>query len=171
MTTVETFPAPEVGHASQVLAVTDDYAQAEAIVNMLGKHDFPVEHVRIVGDGLRFVEQVKGRLTVWGSIGRGAAGGALTGVLIGWIFGLFNWVAPVVTSLLLAFYGLVFGAIVGGIAGAINYLLMRGRRNFVSMSSVKPSHFEVLVDNAWVSTARQILHEGHGSTSTSGGTV
>ena len=44
---------------------------------------------------------------------RGASGGALTGALIGWLFGLFNWIDPILTGALLALYGLIFGAIVG----------------------------------------------------------
>ena len=39
------------------------YEAAARAVDCLSDQGFPVEHVRIVGIGLRYVEQVSGRLT------------------------------------------------------------------------------------------------------------
>jgi hypothetical protein len=158
MTISGTSSAPNVGHDSNVLAVVDDYREAEAIVKKLADRDFPVEHTRIVGDDLQWVERVTGRLTLWSAVGRGALSGALTGLLICWLFTLFSWLTPVVTSLLLVVYGLIAGAIIGAVIGGIGYALVGSRRNFVSAATLRPSHYEVLVDTAWAREARRILH-------------
>jgi hypothetical protein len=164
MTISGTSSAPNVGHDSNVLAVVDDYREAEAIVKKLADRDFPVEHTRIVGDDLQWVERVTGRLTLWSAVGRGALSGALTGLLICWLFTVFSWLTPIVTSLLLALYGLIAGAIIGAVIGAIGYAVVGSRRNFVSAATLHPTHYEVLVDTAWAREARRILHgEGPGS--------
>jgi hypothetical protein len=154
-----TSSAPDVGHDSQVLAVVDDYREAEAVVKKLADRDFPVEHTRIVGDELQWVERVTGRLTLWSAVGRGALSGALTGMLICWLFTVFSWLTPIVTSLLLVLYGGIAGAIIGGVFAAIGYTIVGSRRNFVSAASLRPTHYEVLVDTAWAREARRILHD------------
>jgi hypothetical protein len=62
---------------------------------------------------LQLVEQVIGRMDYGRAALDGAASGALPGALIGWIFGLPNWLDPVVGGLVLGLYGLKFGAVVG----------------------------------------------------------
>ena len=82
--------APMVGKAvRRQVAVFDDYADAECAVDYLSDVGFPVQKVAIVGHELKYVEQVTGRLTYGGAGWRGALTGALPGVLIGWVFGLF----------------------------------------------------------------------------------
>jgi hypothetical protein len=49
------------------------------------------------------------------------------GLLFGWLFGLFNWIDPVVASSSLAFYGLVFGAVVGALLGLLTHAMTGGR--------------------------------------------
>jgi hypothetical protein len=159
MTIPGTASSPDVGNDSQVLAVVDEYREAEAIVKKLADRDFPVEHTRIVGDDLQWVEQITGRLTLWSAIGRGALSGALTGLLICWLFTLFSWLTPLVTSLLLALYGLIAGAVIGAIIGAIGYAIVGSRRNFVSAATLRPTHYEVLVDTARAPEAQRILND------------
>jgi hypothetical protein len=172
MTMSGTSSAPEVGHDTQVLAVVNEYREAEAIVSKLADRGFPVEHTRIVGDDLQWVESVTGRLTLGSAIGRGAAGGALSGLLICWIFTLFDWMTPVVAGLLLIVYGLIAGAIIGAVVGAIGYALTGNRHNFVSASTLRASRYEVLVDTAWAGQARDILEgEGPGSSGPMGGST
>jgi hypothetical protein len=160
----DTTLSPDVGSRSHVLAVVDDYGEAEQVVRKLAEKDFPVEHVRIVGEDLRTEEQVTGRLTIWGSIGRSALTGAIVGLLFGWIFGLFAWVTPLVASVLLALYGLIVGVIIGAVWGAILYGLEGSRRPFSSRATLSPSRYEVLVDVAWATRAEEIL-AGDGGTS------
>ena len=80
--------------ARQVIATFDSYADAERLVDYLSDQRFEVNRVAIVGRDLEYVEQVLGRLNYGGAALRGAGSGALVGALIGWIFGLFNWIQP-----------------------------------------------------------------------------
>lgn len=154
-----TSSAPGVGQDSQVLAVVNELREAEAVVSKLAERGFPVEHTRIVGDDLQWVENVGGRLTFWGAVGRGALAGALTGVLICWLFTLFSWLTPIVAGLLLIVDGLIAGAIIGAVIGAIDYSLTGRQRNFVSAATLRASRYEVLVDTAWAREARGILQD------------
>ena len=141
----------------ETVASFPTYGEAERAVGYLSDHAFPVERTMIVGRDLRVIEQVTGPLTWSGSVLRGMGGGALTGVLIGWIFGLFNWLDPVVASIVLAFDGLVFGAIVGGLFGLLTYLAQRGRRDFTSVRAVLPGRYDVLTDPELAPNARNLL--------------
>jgi hypothetical protein len=74
------------------------YWEAERAVDHLSDHGFPVEGVAIIGEDVRLVEQVIGRVDYGRAALHGAASGALPGVLIGWLFGLVNWLDPVVSG-------------------------------------------------------------------------
>ncbi|UNN05065.1 general stress protein [Rhodococcus opacus] len=132
--------------AHRAIATFDHYADAERAVDYLSDQHFAVEKVAIIGRDLELVEQVLGRMNYGWAALRGAAAGALTGALFGWIFGLLDWVQPLLTGLALAFYGLVFGAVVGALLGLLMYALQGGRRDFTSIQSLQPRHYEVLAD-------------------------
>ncbi|AHH98705.1 hypothetical protein GCM10010174_79050 [Kutzneria viridogrisea] len=133
------------------------YDDAERAVEYLTDHEFPVERVAIVGTDVRLVEQIVGRVNYAGAALRGAGSGAFTGVLIGWLFGLFNWVAPIVASLTLAAYGLVIGAVLGAIFGLVAHALQRGRRDFASIRAMAPSRYQVVADVEVADRARALL--------------
>ncbi|MGW2938631.1 general stress protein [Streptomyces sp. NPDC001156] len=124
------------------------YGEAERAVDHLSDHGFPVERVAIIGQDVRLVDQVIGGVDYGRAALHGAASGALPGVLIGWIFGLVNWLDPVVSAPLLALYGLIFGAIVGALFGMLLHALQGGRRDVASLRSMQPSRYEVVVDEA-----------------------
>jgi hypothetical protein len=144
----------------RVIATFTDYAEAERAVDYLADRNFPVERVSIVGRDVRLVEKVLGRVGYREAILHGAGGGAVTGALIGWIFGLFDWVSPLIAGLWLALDGLIFGAIVGAIFGALFKWLEHGRRDFASIRTMLPARYDLLVDSAVADRADQILHEG-----------
>lgn len=83
-----------VGRGRRTIAVLDNYADAERAVDRLSDLRFPVERVAIIGHDLRMVEQVTSRLNYGGAGLKGAASGALAGVVVGWIFGLFDLINP-----------------------------------------------------------------------------
>lgn len=130
----------------RVIASYDNYAEAEAAVDRLADREFPVERLSIVGQDVKLVEQVIGRLTYPVAAAHGAAAGALPGALIGWIFGLLDWVDPLTSSLLLALYGLVFGAVVGGLLNTAVFAMQGGRRDFTTVTVMQPSRYDVLAD-------------------------
>ena len=55
----------------RILRSVPAYAEAQALVDQLSDAGFPVERVRIVGTGLRSVEQVLGRMTTGKAAVRG----------------------------------------------------------------------------------------------------
>jgi hypothetical protein len=142
----------------RVIGFYDNYADAERAVDSLSDRGFPVERVTIVGHDLQQVERVLGRVGYKEAMLRGASGGALTGVLIGWLFGLFNWIDPILTGALLALYGLIFGAIVGAALGALAHWAQKGRRDFASIRVMLPSRYEVLVDSEVADQALELLN-------------
>jgi hypothetical protein len=155
--TVETSAVRPNEPARQVIATFDNYADAERAVDYLSDQRFEVNRVAIVGREMEYHEQVLGRLNYGGAALRGAGSGALVGALIGWIFGLFNWIAPLVSALVLAGYGLIFGAIVGALFGLLVYAMQRGRRDFRSVSGLKPKYYDVVADVEVADRALQIL--------------
>ena len=78
---MDRFQNPNISNASRrTIASYPSYADAQKAVDYLSDNKFEVEKTAIVAEGLRFVEQVTGRLN-WGVvISRAAGSGALTGV-------------------------------------------------------------------------------------------
>jgi uncharacterized protein YqgC (DUF456 family) len=141
----------------RVIATFQSYGEAERAVDYLSDRRFPVERVAIVGHDVKMVEQVVGRMNYGGAALRGAGSGAVVGALVGWIFGLFNWVNPLITGLALAAYGLIFGAVVGAIFGLVFHALQGGRRDFAAVRVMLPSRYDVLVDEEVADEAIRLL--------------
>jgi hypothetical protein len=140
--TLNTVPAV-TSRTSATLREFGSYEEAQQLVDRLSDAGFPVERVRIVGTGLRSVEQVTGRLTK----GRAAAGGALTGagfgLLIGLLFAIFV-IAPFGLGVVLS--SVIFGALWGAVIGFVGHWATRGRRDFSSVRGVEAESYAVQVD-------------------------
>ena len=145
------------GDTRRPIAEYDSYDAAERAVDYLSDSGFPVSRVAIIGSDVRLVEQVVGRLNHAGAALRGAGSGALTGLLIGWLFALFNWFTPVVAAFTLIIYGLVFGAVIGAVFGLVAHAMQRGRRDFTSVRMMLPHRYEVVVDEEVADEAKQLL--------------
>lgn len=149
--------AASVSSSRRVVGTYSAYGEAQRAVDYLSDQRFAVERVAIVAEGLRFEEQVTGRLG-WGkALINGALGGASTGVFIGFIFGLFSLVTPLVSALTLALYGLIFGAIVGAIFGLIFYAFSSGQRDFTSVGNIRAQRYDVMVDGEVADEAERLL--------------
>ena len=135
------------------LAQFQDYGSAQALVDKLSDAGFEVRRLRIVGNDLRSVEQVTGRLTVGRAALLGAGSGAWFGVLIGLIFGLFS-PGAVWISVLLA--GVLIGAGWGAIFGAVAHWATRGRRDFTSVKVFEASSYTVMVESAHAAEAARL---------------
>jgi hypothetical protein len=141
----------------RIVGTYTSYAEAQRAVDYLSDQRFPVERVAIVAEGLRFVEQVTGRLGFGRAILGGAGSGALTGALIGFIFGLFDWVAPLISGLTLALYGFVFGAIVGALFGLLAHALSGGQRDFTSVGGMQADRYNIVVADEVATEAERLL--------------
>ena len=154
-------PARVRGNDRRPIGAYDSYREAERAVDYLSDNGFPVHRVAIVGSDLKMVEQVVGRLNYGGAALRGAASGAFAGFLIGWLFGLFNWL--VLATFAMALYGLLFGAVLGAIFGLITHALQGGRRDFASVQAMTPSRYEVLADEQVADQAEALLAKMSGA--------
>ncbi|MEA2271258.1 MAG: hypothetical protein QOC64_3868 [Solirubrobacteraceae bacterium] len=141
----------------RTVAVLDDYADAQRAVDHLSDNGFPVERVAIVGHGLRYVEQVAGRMTTGTAALMGAAQGAALGALFGLAFGLIFTIDPSPAVALLVLYGVVAGAVLGAIFGALTHAASRGERDFTSVSGMEAERYEVVVDEDVADRAAELL--------------
>ncbi|MFX0538296.1 general stress protein [Ornithinimicrobium sp. Y1847] len=136
------------------LGVHEDYAAAQAAVDYLSDQEFPVEHCMIVGTDLKQIERVTGRLTT----GRVALGGVLSGVWLGLFVGLiFALFAPNGDALVTVLGAVLFGAFFGLVWAMLGYALTRGRRDFVSVTEVVATRYEVLTEHKYAQQARDLL--------------
>lgn len=149
----------------RIVASFDDYYQAERAVDRLVDAGFPGYRVAIVGRDMEWLEQPAGSADAGTAALRGAGAGGLTGLLVGWIFGLLNWTEPLLSGTVLAGYGLLFGTVVGGAIGLLMQGLHSGGHDFASVSDLRPRHFDVVVDADIADSALHLL-EGSGQTTT-----
>jgi hypothetical protein len=143
----------------RVVASYRTYPAAERAVDFLSDRKFPVERVSIVGQGMKMVEQVTGRLTWAKAALRGLLTGAVVGGLIGWLFAVFSWFNPTVARGWLIVDGLWFGAVAGVIVGLLSYALTGGRRDFTSVAGMQADHYDLLVDASVANEAQQLLQD------------
>jgi hypothetical protein len=140
-----------------------DYASAERAVDYLSDHDFPVERTAIVARDLRLVEQVTGRVGYLEATLRGLLSGAVAGILIGWLFAIFDWFDPAIARGWLIVDGFWFGALIGAITALIAHALTRGRRDFASVQSVVADRYEVVADEEVADEAERLIGQMSGA--------
>lgn len=149
--------ATTTGGGRRSVATFEDYAGAQGAVDTLSDRGFPVERVAIVGTGLRYVEQVSGRLTTGRAALAGAGQGALVGLFLGLLFGLFFTVEEAFLGVLV--YTLVLGFVLGAIFGALGHAATGGKRDFSSMAQTQAERYDVQVDDEVADRARSLLQE------------
>jgi uncharacterized membrane protein len=133
-----------------VLGTYSTHDAAQHAVDLLAEHKFPVEHVTIVGTGLKLEERILGR---W-SLGRALLTGAGTGAWIGLLIGLIFWiVTPWVVGAVIS--GIALGVLFGAIFSAVAYFLQK--RAFVSAPSVVADRYDILVDAEFAEEARRLM--------------
>jgi hypothetical protein len=133
---------PAIDAPQHQLAAFPTYAGAERLVDTLSDKGFPVEHVRIVGNGLRSVEYVTGRLTNGRAALAGAASGAWLGLLLGLLISAFSDGSGT--------FGVVIASVVGGALwfaalGYAAHAATRGRRDFASTQGLEAEQYVVTV--------------------------
>ena len=137
----------------EAVATYDTYADAQAAVDSLAKADFPVKQVSIVGNDLKSVERVTGKLSYARAGGAGAASGAWLGLFFGLVLFLFSG-APDLSFVLAA---ALIGAGFGMIFSIVSYSVNRRRRDFTSTMQVISSSYSILVDPNSIHRARNVL--------------
>lgn len=135
------------------------YEEAQAAVDYLADHKFPVENILIVGTNLKLMERVTGRRT-WGTVlAEGAVSGISTGLLVGLMLVLFvgngNWA--------MLWVGLGMGIIFGVVFRALSYSLSAGKRDFNSARVTVATSYEILAEHKVAQQARDLLSERPGA--------
>lgn len=153
------FPTPPRG---EEVATFDTYEAAQTAVDTLAHSDFPLQGAVIVGNDMKSVERVTGRLS-WG---RAAGAGAVSGLWLGLFLGILlsfgaNPSAAVFPGALL------LGAAFGVLFGVGSYAITRRRRDFSSVMQVIASTYSLVVDPQHANRARNLL-AGNGTGGSSG---
>ncbi|MFT4147345.1 MAG: ECF transporter S component [Micrococcaceae bacterium] len=145
-----------------VIARYKTYEEAQAAVDYLADHEFPVQLVSIVGSDLKQVERVMGRLTMSKVALSGAMSGGWLGIFGGFILSLGSDHTGMIPA------AIAIGAAMGVMFSVGTYALRRGKRDFTSLSQVVAGAYEVIVDSRMASEASTMLHqmEAHSSTET-----
>ncbi|MCG2622805.1 ECF transporter S component [Arthrobacter sp. I2-34] len=145
--------ARDLGRAlpeGQLVGNYRSYLDAQKVVDYLADQNFPVQHVSIIGNDLKTVERVTGRLSYPRVALSGAATGAWFGLFVGLLLMLFgntpNY-GPVLSSI-------AMGAAFWMLFGIISYALQRGKRDFTSTNQVIATSYDVVV-------ASEVANEAH----------
>jgi fatty acid desaturase len=117
---------------------------------------FPVENVRIVGDGVRTVEHITGRMTKGKAALAGAASGAWIGALIGLLFLLFA-VGPFWLWIWVLLIPVVIGALWGAAFGFAAHWSARGKRDFSSVHTLTARRYDIYVGAEHADRAAQYM--------------
>src|SRR5512141_2587576 len=133
----------------------NSYLDAQKAVDYLADQQFPVQMVSIVGNDLKMVERVTGRLTY----PRVALSGALSGM---W-FGLFVGIMLSFFSTTPGYFSIVTSVLMGAaffmLFGIVTYAMQKGKRDFTSTSQVVATNYDVVVSFEAAHEARRLLHQ------------
>ena len=137
----------------EIVASMRDYESAQKTVSKLIAGEVPARDIAIVGQSVRTVERVTGKLGYAAAARSGAINGVLIGLFLSAILVLGNPEVPIQL-----FVGFVFiGVAVGMILSLITYAIVRRRRDFASVTQFAADHYEVTVLPASLAKARQVL--------------
>lgn len=130
------------------------YEDAQKVVDHLAAdQDFDVKALTIVGNDLRSVEKVRGRLSYPRVAGTGALQGALFGAFMGLLLMLFTPEAPLLNLGMAVLMGMAIWMIIG----VVSFAARRGTRGFVSASQLTATTYDVVCDFQVAAKARQLV--------------
>lgn len=148
---------PATGTAvGETVASVREYEAAQKTVSKLIAAEVPARDIAIVGQSVRTIERVTGRLGYAAAARSGAVNGVLIGLLLSAILVIGNPDAPIQL-----FVGFVFiGVALGMILSLVTYAIVRRRRDFASVTQLAADHYEVTVMPASLAKAREALGTG-----------
>lgn len=147
----------EVG---EKIATMRDYESAQKMVSKLIAGEVPARDIAIVGQGVRTVERVTGKLGYATAARSGSINGVLIGLFLSAILVIGNPEVPIQL-----FIGFIFiGIAVGMILSLITYALVRRRRDFASVTQFAADHYDVTVSPSSLAKARQVIGAGRPTT-------
>lgn len=133
-----------------------DYQAAQKTVSKLIAGEIPARDIAIVGQSVRTIERITGKLGYATAARQGAVNGVLIGLLLSAILVIGNPEVP-----MQLFLGFVFiGVALGMILSLVTYAIVRRRRDFASVTQLAADHYEITVQAASLAKARQVLGTG-----------
>ena len=143
----------DASSVGETVASVREYEAAQKTVSKLIAGEVPARDIAIVGQGVRSIERVTGKLGYATAARSGAVNGVLIGLLLSAILVLGHPEAPIQL-----FVGFVFiGVALGMILSLISYAIVRRRRDFASVTQLAADHYEVTVLPASLAKAREIV--------------
>ena len=136
-----------------VLGTYETYVEAQQVVDRLAKADFEVAKLAIVGNDLKTVERVTGKLTY----GRAALAGAASGAWFGLFLGLLFFLFATTPNFAVLGAAALFGAGFGMLFGIVSYTFNRRRRDFTSTNQVLASNYQIIIDPQLTAKAQAVL--------------
>lgn len=137
----------------EIVASTREYEGAQKTVSKLIAEDVPARDIAIVGQSVRTVERITGRLGYAAAARSGAINGVLIGLFLSAILVIGNPEVPIQL-----FVGFVFiGVALGMLLSLVTYAIVRRRRDFASVTQFAADHYEVRVQAASLAKARLAL--------------
>ncbi|MFC8303575.1 general stress protein [Specibacter sp. NPDC057265] len=133
------------------------YLDAQKAVDYLADEKFPVRYVSIVGNDLKMVERVTGKLSYPRVALTGAMTGAWFGLFIGVMLSFFDSAANAGQMPLNVMTSVLLGAALWMLFAIIGYAAQRGRRDFTSTNQVLASSYDVIVAPDVAGDARRLL--------------
>jgi hypothetical protein len=141
----------------EVISTYDHYLDAMHAVDRLARADFPVNAVSIVGNDVRSVERVTGKLSYARVALMGALSGAYLGLFLGLLLFLFQPDNEGIAGLFIA--AIVIGAGFGMLFGVLSYAMNRNRRDFSSVMQFVATRYDLVTAPELVMQARGILSQ------------
>ncbi|RAN79167.1 hypothetical protein B5P43_14630 [Bacillus sp. SRB_336] len=133
------------------------YLDAQKAVDYLADEKFPVQHVSIVGNELKMVERVTGKLSYPRVALSGAMTGAWFGLFIGVMLSFFDGNSQAGGPYLNVMTAVLMGAAFWMLFAIIGYAAQRGKRDFTSTNQVLASNYDVIVTPDVAMDARRLL--------------
>lgn len=133
------------------------YLDAQKAVDYLADEKFPVSQVSIVGNDLKIVERVTGKLSYPRVALTGAMTGAWFGLFIGIMLSFFDSASNAGVASLNVMTSVLLGAALWMLFGIIGYAAQRGKRDFTSTNQVLASSYDVIVASEVAGEARRLL--------------
>lgn len=141
----------------EIISTYDHYADAMHAVDRLARANFPVSEVSILGNDMRSVERVTGKLTYGRIALMGAFSGAYLGLFIGLLLFIFQPENGAIGGVFLA--AIAIGAGFGMLFGVLSYAMNRNRRDFSSVMQFVATRYDLITAPGLIGQARGILSQ------------
>lgn len=141
-----------------VVASFETYDQAQAAIAKVSGAEAELAGLAIVGNDLKLVERITGRLT-WGKV---ALAGAMRGLGFGAFIGLvYMLLVPeaIASVLLFPLLGLAFGILLG----VVTHSMTRRKRDYASVQQVLAARYDVVAPQQSAGRAMHIIGQRGGA--------